>query len=420
MNYSNESQKSNSLPISVILGGYVNGLGLIRSFGYKKIPTLVLDKRKTFSFYSKYTIGKICPCPENEEQAFINYLIELGKNLPNKGVLFATNDIWLIPISKHRGELSPYYYYPMSEWEIIEKCWNKNYLYPIAEANGIPIPKTFFVDNADKLKKISHEIMYPCIVKPSETIGFLEKLKANGRAIVIARYDELIFWVQRIHHAGLGDVPLIVQEQVEGPPTNLYTITSFADRNSEIVAYSIGYKIRQYPPDAGTITAGRIYDEPRVFELGKKLIKSLGYYGISNIEFKKDIRDDTFKLIEINPRPGMWNYSALMSGINLPYLAYCDVLQKKYFQPVPQYPSNGIWVFIPADLINAIYMNRKMGYSEFTLTFKQWFRSIKGRKIFAVESLDDPMPGLYHWANFLIGIVGAIIKGEKSKECNLR
>jgi hypothetical protein len=39
INYSN--------PVPVILGGFVNGLGLIRSFWYVGIPTICLDKKKS-------------------------------------------------------------------------------------------------------------------------------------------------------------------------------------------------------------------------------------------------------------------------------------------------------------------------------------------------------------------------------------
>ena len=411
---------NNSIPIPIILGGFVNGLGLIRSFGYKKVPTILLDKKKTFSFYSKYTKGYLCPDPEHEEQAFIEFLIILGNKLPNKGVLFATNDIWLIPISKNREKLSQYYYFPMAEWDIIEKCWNKKYLYPIAESNDIPIPRTFFLDSISDLEKVSGKIKYPCILKPSITIGFLEKLKANGRALVIEDEKDLNAWKQRIILAGLGETPLILQEQIEGPPSNLYTITSYADRNSEIVAYSIGHKIRQYPPDAGTITSGRLQDEPRIYELGKQLIKSLNFYGISNIEFKKDAKDNSFKLIEINPRPGMWNYSALMSGINLPYLAYCDILRKNECRSISEPSKTGVWVFLPEDLVHAVYTNRKNGYPAFALTFRQWHASLKGRKIFAVESLDDPLPGIYHWSQFLKDGLTATILNQRNVAPDMR
>ena len=144
----------------------------------------------------------------------------------------------------------------MAEWDIIEKCWDKKYLYPIAESNNIPIPRTFFLDSISDLEKVSDRIKYPCILKPSTTIGFLEKLKANGRTLIIKDEKDLNAWKQRIILAGLGETPLILQEQIEGPPSNLYTITSYADKNSDIIAYSTGHKIRQYPPDAGTITAG--------------------------------------------------------------------------------------------------------------------------------------------------------------------
>ena len=398
-------------PIPIILGGFVNGLGLVRSFGQNKIPTILLDQKPSLAQYSKYTAGLLCPDPLNEEKKFIRFLLELGKKLPNKGFLLATNDIWLVPICKYRFELSEFYYFPMSEWDVIEKCWKKEYLYKISEENKIPIPKTFFINTISELDTISDEIPFPCILKPSITIGFMEKLQSKGRTIVITSKIELMYWKNRIEMAGMTDIPLIIQEHISGPPSNLYTITSYADKNSEIIAYSIGHKIRQYPPDAGTITSGEVEDVPEVYKWGCKLIKSLGFYGISNIEFKKDNRDGSYKLIEINPRPGMWNYSVLMSGVNLPYLAYQDLIGESH-GIIPVSSAGKKWIMLSDDLISAIYMNKKKGYPQFSLTFVEWIRSIKGERIYAIESWQDPLPGIFHWGKFILSLFRGFYKRD--------
>ncbi|UCH71921.1 MAG: hypothetical protein JSW62_05885, partial [Thermoplasmatales archaeon] len=77
-------------PVPIILGGEVNGYGLVRSFGEKNVPTICLDHRKNLALYSKYTDGQICPNPSTKE--FIDYLIILGKKINSKGVFYATYD----------------------------------------------------------------------------------------------------------------------------------------------------------------------------------------------------------------------------------------------------------------------------------------------------------------------------------------
>jgi D-aspartate ligase len=395
-------------PVPVILGGYVNGLGLVRSFGKKKIPTILLDYKRSLASYSRYTKGIICPDPIQEEEEFICFLIELGKQLPHKGFLLATNDIWLIPISKNRSVLSEYYHYPMPDWDVIEKCWRKEYLYKIAKENSIPIPKTFFIKTLSELDNITLDIPFPCILKPSITIGFMEKLGSNGRTIVITSMKELTYWKQKIQHAGLTDISLILQAQIPGSPSNLYTITSYANKKSEIVAYSIGHKIRQYPPEAGTITSGEVENIPEVLEWGSRLIKALRFYGISNIEFKKDDRDGSYKLIEINPRPGMWNYSVLMSGVNLPYIAYLDCIGEKN-GTILKSSEGKKWILLSQDLISAVYTNKKDGYYAYSLTLGEWIKSVRGERIYAIESWKDPLPGVFHWNNVWLAFMKKIM-----------
>lgn len=396
-------------PIPVILGGHVNGLGLIRSFGRVGIPSICLDRNKSLAFYSKYSVSHICPDPESREDDFLRYLIDLGKCLPNKGMLFATNDIWLIPISKFRDILSKYFLYPMSEWEIIEKCWNKRKLYEIAQNNGIPCAKTYFIDNIYGLDAIIVDIQFPCVIKPEITIGFREKLESNGRTITVSSHQQLMHWRQQIIEKGLAETPLILQELIIGPITNLYTITSYSNKNSDITAYSIGHKIRQSPPDAGTILSGRVKYDPDVYELGKKLIKAMGYYGIANTEFKKDERDQTFKLIEINPRPGMWNYSALMSGINLPYIAYSDLLGET-FELSSTTEDGKVWMMFLEDFFSSIYFFKKNGYAEYSISLIEWFRSIQGKKVFSIESWTDPFPGIVHACDFFCNTLYKFLK----------
>lgn len=385
--------------IPIILGGYVNGLSIARSFGRVDIQTVCLDVRKNLAFYSKYSSGMICPDPVKEEDAFIDFLIELGKQFKKKGVFFATNDIWLFPICRRKEELSDYYLYPMSDWPVIEECLDKSKLYSLAEKYYIPYPKTISLDTVQKIDQyVIDEMIFPCVLKPSVTVGFLEALGSAGRTIRISNPDELIIWKERIIDAGLSSTPMILQEEIIGGIDNLYTITSYSDHFGEMKGYSIGHKIRQNPPLAGTITSGKVDHKDEVLKLGTALIKATGYHGIANTEFKYDKKNKCFKLIEINPRPGMWNLSALESGVNLPYMAYCDITRKKYDGNYTG-SSGKNWVFLYGDLVTALFREENAG--NFFQKLLQWYRSLNGEWIFAVESFDDIRPGLWFYVSKL-------------------
>jgi predicted ATP-grasp superfamily ATP-dependent carboligase len=405
-------------PIAIILGGYVNGLGLVRSLGEIGVPSIVIDINKNIAFSSKYSIiGLISPHPTHQTAEFLNFMKELGQKLKTKSVLFCTNDMWLIPMSKNQLEMEQYFYYPMSGWNIIENCINKTKLYKLAVEADVPCPETVFLNSISEVDKNIDNIRFPCVLKPAIIIGFQEKLQSPGRTIIIQSNKELEYWKKIIVERNLSDVPLIIQEMIIGGSENLYTLTSYSNREGDIIAYSTGHKIRQNPPNAGTIVSGRVVHEPEVFALGKKLLKKAKFYGIANTEFKRDIKNGGFKLIEINPRPGMWNYSVTATGINLPQMAYLEVLGKKLVVNEAFNKRELVWLMVLSDFMEAINFSNKNRRSYGYSTLSEWLVSIKGRKIDAVFMVNDPKPGLKYMVQFCRSMLASIARKilKKSK-----
>jgi len=144
------------------------------------------------------------------------------------------------------------------------------------------------------------------------TVGFKQAI--GKKALIVKYLNELEVYKSNIINSEFSHKPIIVQEYIPGGMDTLYTITSYASRESEIIGYSIGHKIRQSPPEGGTIISGKVTHIDEILHLGKKLIKETGYFGISNIEFKRDSRDDSYKLMEINPISGVGATVAKLVG----------------------------------------------------------------------------------------------------------
>ena len=63
-----------------------------------------------------------------------------------------------------------------------------------------------------------------------------------------------------------------------------------------------GVKVRQGPLHFGTSAVFRTTPQPRVRELGLRLLESAGYKGFAQVEFAYDRRDGDYKLLEVNTR----------------------------------------------------------------------------------------------------------------------
>ena len=72
-------------------------------------------------------------------------------------------------------------------------------------------------------------------------------------------------------------------------------------------------------------------------ESALELLRALGFAGIAQVEFKRDAGDGQFKFIEVNPRLWQWHELAASCGVDLPWIAYLDLLG----EPVRPVTSRG-------------------------------------------------------------------------------
>lgn len=388
--------KSINHPV-VILGGNINGLGIVRSFQWTRIPVYVLIHEKDFIRYSFFCKTIKCPNPKSSE--FVSFVYSFCSSLPLKPVVFATSDVFLLPLIHNKKKLDEVALIPTCECDLFDRLIEKKFLYSYAEQVGVSCPKTISIIANKMDESIEDDLMYPIIIKPSVNIVFRKLF--GQKALLVSNSSELTNFIEKVRTLKYEE-PLIIQEYIPGDMTTLYTITSFVDQNHEIRGYSIGHKIRQYPAKTGTITAGWVEHVDDILEMSKRFVKAVGFYGISNIEYKYDRRDGQYKLMEINPRTGLWNLSVLESGINLPLMAYRNILGKE-IQDESNVNGRLIWAYTLFDMLISIRGYKRGGDTEEALTYTQWRKSLKGcRKVDAIFKWYDPIPSIVNSFNLIL------------------
>ena len=125
-------------------------------------------------------------------------------------------------------------------------------------------------------------------------------------------------------------------------------------------------------------------------------MKRVGYKGHVGIEYKYDQRDDSFKLIEVNVRFGLWDGLPAICGIDFARINY-QYLIGEATSCSQSYDDGVKWISFERD-VRAFVKYRREG----ALTFRDWARSITtGRRDFAVFALDDPAPFIKSTISFL-------------------
>jgi predicted ATP-grasp superfamily ATP-dependent carboligase len=382
-------EKANSAEMSaaLVFNCHITGLAVARSLGKRGVPVVGLDQDENgYGLHSKFTaVAGRCAYPLDDERGFIDLLLGIGAELKRKAVLFPCLDEWVFAVARHRRELEEYFLIPFSEIETVERILDKNLLYRKCEARGIPIPRTFYLDEQTP-EQIASEIEFPCIVKPALQREFTNEF--GQKVFRVATREEFFAMYERA--AGHA---LLAQEIVGSAVDSFYSLCSYVGRDGEAKGVFVGRKLEQYPPDFGTacLVDSRYVDE--IVERGVDILREFGYHGISEVEFLRDERDGEFKLLDINTRVWKWIGLPITAGIDLPWLAYADAVYGKV-KTADRQRDGMRWVYLK----DYVALRRaRAGVEETTLSEKDWLELItgddsSGNVVDAVLCRDDPAP----------------------------
>lgn len=394
-------------PAIVIGVAWANGLGLIRSLGQAGVPVIALDPDpRAIGLYSRYvTHPLVCPDPGEEEPAFLDFMERMARWLGQAGVLFLTRDQDVSTVSRNQARLECNFHIPFARWQVLSRIVDKRGQYAVALEAGVPLPVTRFPGDGGEAAAAAQEVPYPAIVKPAYHAGFWERFAAKG--FVANDPGEALEQVRRGEAHGYR---MMIQEIIPGDADQLYTFGSYLNQQGALLAQFTGRKLRQHPRMFGTCRLGECCPAPKVAELGLGVLRALGFWGISQVEFKLDPRDDQFKLMEVNARNYQWQHLSTICGANLAYVAYRDVLG----QPVTPVSAPGAGDAMPAP-VGRTHSGARIGKrwilaaTDLAVTppeilrgetsLRSWLGSWRGVVVDGIFSLYDPRPGLYYLRN---------------------
>jgi predicted ATP-grasp superfamily ATP-dependent carboligase len=328
----------------VIDVGWVNGLAAIRSLGRAGVDVLALDHRKSpLGFRSRFATKPIsCPDPGTDEESFVGLLREIGDGLDRPAPVFPTHDPPLNAIARHRDALSGFVY-PFPPWSVLERIQDKRRQLETAVEAGVHIPETRYPQSAAEAVAAGEELGYPVLLKPRHPDGFKRRFRRQ------AFRCETSADVERSYADAEAFGPML-QELVPGGDGELYSLGSYLREDGEALGLFCGRKLRQSPPGIGTCRVGEAVWVEDVVQDGLRLLRALGYHGISQVEFKRDPRNGRYKLMEVNPRLWQWHGLAAACGVDLPVIAYADLLGRQV-EPATMNGSGRRWAitFLPGE-----------------------------------------------------------------------
>jgi predicted ATP-grasp superfamily ATP-dependent carboligase len=296
--------------------------------------------------------------------------------------------------------LKNYYHFNLPCRSVVKTLMDKAMFSTFAEKNGHQIPKTFVINNLDDVKSLGSEIHYPCIMKPPfkgptwDSVNLDKAFKVFSEEQLISLYKSNSFLTKKF----------IIQEWIPGPDTEVYFCLLWYNALSQPGAAFTARKIMQWPLETGSTCIAESCDNSIVQDTSIRLFDAVGYKGIGSVEFKRDPRDDVFKITEPTVgRVDLQSPIAYYAGMNIPLLEYCDCVG---LTPPKLTKNNRRIYWVHEENLFWLLRNQSVAFLP-----KGWSRIIKNRRCYALFNLSDIKPFL----SFLC-LVGRMIKNKLTQK----
>jgi predicted ATP-grasp superfamily ATP-dependent carboligase len=267
----------------------------------------------TFSYYPKTNndLEWISFVNRETEKHKVDVILPVYENrirtlLYHKEQLTFTNKLVLLPSTE--------------SYEIASNKW---LLAKHMEEFDINSPKGFLVTPDEHGWIENMNLTFPIIGRPT-------KDTAGGDGIFkIEDIDELQGHINNNSMKG----NILIQEYIHGHDMGCNVLC----KEGEILAFTIQkgtmWDKKPFSPQIGL---DMVFEE-ELLAIIKKLMKSLQWSGVANVDLRYDAKNNTYSVLEINPRYWATLHASLIAGINFPYLLCLTTKGIKY--DIPDYEN---------------------------------------------------------------------------------
>ncbi len=369
-------------PGAIVVGGDYQGLGIVRSLGRRGIPVIVIDDERSISRHSRYTAATVGVRDLRTDEHTIEALLALARRREVGGwVVYPTREETVAALSRHREQLLEEFRIPTPPWSVTKWAWDKRNTYRRAAGLGVPTPRMWLVSGEEELSGIDGDP--PFAIKPAIKEHFFyatgcKAWRADTREELVLRFRD----AERL----VGAEEVVVQELIPGDGrAQLAYCALFKDGRAS--ASMVVRRLRQHPVEFGRAsTFVQTIECPELEEISERFLRSIDYYGLVELEFKRDQRDGQIKLLDVNART--WGYHSLgqRAGVDFPYLLYADQLGLDAPDRIRARPGIS-WIRLVTDLPTvAGELARRR------LAWRAYMRSLRACNVESVFSADDPLP----------------------------
>lgn len=311
------------LPPAVVAGAYQTGVLAVRGLRRHGVRAVCFDCDPAMpGFASAHGPARRCPNPDTDPDGWVAFMVALAAELGDRPALLCSADQFVSAIARHAEALGPHY--RLSPGVARQgQLANKDSQYALAEAHGMPLPRTRLAASAAEVAAFAAVAHYPCLLKPihfREWHAFAPGHPLARQKIAMAASPAAL---EALYAQAAPVTPrVILQEIIEGDDAAKRVYLSCYAPDGTRTGHAVLRELRCDPVGFGPASVTEPVEDEEVAVLCDGWLRRLGYVGICEIEVKRDARDGQVKLIEANPRLSGSGDAAPYAGVELAWLDY--------------------------------------------------------------------------------------------------
>lgn len=382
---------------AIILSAQTMALGVVRALGQQGVPLVVVHYNSCdIAQRSRYTTqALLAPDPQQDEEGFVAKIMELALKWGG-AVIMPVSDETLLVTARHKEELSRHFRVACPDYATACQIVDKRMTYPLAATQGVKIPHTLIPRSLSELQGFCNQDLFPCLLKPAQSHLFHARF--GTKMFFVETPAQLLDGYNRAAKAGLE---VMIQEYIPGGDKEGANYNCYAVGGKTLVEFTADH-VRNAPPCFGSPRVVRSRQIDELIAPGRRLIQALNYTGYACIEFKRDSRDNEYKLMEINGRHNLSTSLAVNCGINFPWLEY----RHQAYGEMPQaqiFKSGVYWIDLARDIAYSLKHHRDESYA-----LRDYLKPYREEHVWAICSVRDALPMVQRVGH----LAGELLRGK--------
>jgi predicted ATP-grasp superfamily ATP-dependent carboligase len=277
-------------------------LGAIRSLGRVGLPVYAASEDRLVPYaFSRFLSGHaVLPTTGQEsEEVLLLELSRLATRLGRPSLLIPTDDEAAIFVAEQGASLRSNFILPAIQPGLARSLASKRTLSQLCEQYGVAMPATQFAKSVEDVLAFAENAQFPVVVKNSEPWVRITIPAVRSTTIVDSRRA-----LVSLARTWVRNPQVILQEYIPRSRSEDWIFHGYFDRNCEPLVAFTGMKQRSWPPHTGVTAVGVALPNAELARMATVFCRDLGYRGIVDMDWRLDLRDGRFKLVDFNPRMG--------------------------------------------------------------------------------------------------------------------